>query len=94
MTKEQIAQIEKLFDGFKQGCPDPDGMQEFIGLTSRLEIGVNWPVLRDRFKRFLKLEQESARVRRWDELYRDARGVYLEISRSMPRSEDGGIDVQ
>ena len=94
MTKERIAQIEKLFESFKQGFPDPAGMQEFIGMTSRLDSGVNWTVLRDRFKRFLKLEQESARVRRWDDLYRDARGVYLEISRSMPRSEDGGIDVQ
>jgi len=94
MTKERYDRIETLFRSFQYGFPDQSGMSEFIDLTAREERSVNWSVLRDRYNHLATLEKQSARVKRWDQLYRDARGVYLEISRSMAESEQGGNNVQ
>jgi hypothetical protein len=57
--KEKCDKIETLHRGFQRDCPDVQSMSEFISLTGYLPFSINWSLLRDGFKHFLKLKQES-----------------------------------
>ena len=89
--KERCERINALHNGFEYGSPDIDAMSEFINLTGYLMHSVNHGMLVLRYKHFLTLKQESAKIKLWDEMLRHAKGVYLEISRSSPCSDLGGM---
>ena len=94
MTKDQRERCERinaLYDSFEDGSPDINAMSEFVSLTGHLMFSVNHDMLVLRYRHFHTLKQESAKIKCWHEILRHAKGVYLEISRSSPCSDLGGM---